>query len=195
MPVEYLSKLVSSWVVFMIRAISLLCFAMELHENLSITTLYENPSLCLRILSQTQWSVWYLINHHLVITLASWLKCTIWARYLSVLFPVPNLSFSLLCPSMCLPPPLLLLLIHFLAVSWGVETNEGWLRLLWLLQRRWLHGWLQRRLWTVVPSAACTPWRWPHFQQCSYVLRVSMTTRKKICKNCSYGVNTVMGII
>lgn len=70
--------------------------------------------------------------------------------------------------------------LSFLAVSWGAEANEGWLRLLWLLQGHWLHGWLQWRLRTAVSPAARAPRRWPQFQQRAHVLRVRITLLKDL---------------
>lgn len=106
------------------------------------------------------------------------LKCTNWPQCLNLFFPVPNLFFPLLLTS---PSHLLsfFLWILFLAVSWGAEANEGWLRLLWLLQRHWLHGWLQWRLRAAVSPAACASGRWPKFQQCAHALRVRIVTNRE----------------
>lgn len=109
----------------------------------------------------------------------SWLKCTCWPLRLTLFFPLPNLCLPPRPLSTSLSPatsPSFFLRLSFLAVSCGAEANEGWLRLLWLLQGHRLHRWLQRRLRTAVSPAARAPRRWPQFQQRAHVLRVRITS-------------------
>lgn len=124
-----------------------------------------------------------LLSYYLYLLSAtwSWLKCTCWPLCLTLFFSLPNLCYPPHPLSMSPSHHLFFFLcLSFLTVSWGAEANEGWLRLLWLLQGHWLHGWLQWRLWTAVSPAARAPWRWPQFQQRAHVLRVRITNSEEL---------------
>lgn len=137
-----------------------------------------NSSFLEFVLSESLTPYYYCLIFSVLLSLSS--------QYFSILIKMHILTYvfySLLLysysvplssPPACIPPTTFL----FLTVSWGAEANEGWLRLLWLLQGHWLYGWLQWRLWTAVSPAACAPWRWPKFQQRTHVLRVRIASSK-----------------
>lgn len=140
----------------------------KLRVELNLEAKRRSPTLRQCLL----WPEWY------------WLKCTCWPQRQTFFFFLPNLCLPL--HTCCVYVSLshthtythnipFFLCLCFLAVSCRAEANEGWLRLLWLLQGHRLHGRLQRRMWTAVSSAACAPRRWPQFQQRAHVLRVRIT--------------------
>lgn len=99
------------------------------------------------------------------------LKCTRWPLCF-LLLPLLLSSFLSFMPSLPRSLPSSQPALTLLAVSWGAEADEGWLRLLWLLQGHRLHRRFQRRLRAAVSAAARAPGRRPRLQQRAYVLRV-----------------------